>query len=292
MYDVVIVGAGPAGLTAAIYLLRANKKVLVLEKESIGGQMAMSPLIENYPGIKASSGTDIASSMYDQVIALGGNIELEEATSISNNEVVTDSNKYKTKTVIIATGAKPRGLNLANEGKFIGNGISFCVSCDGAFYKDSVVAVIGGGNSAVVNAIFLSSICKHVYVIQNLKELTASPKDIENLLNKKNVEIFYESLVTEYLGEEKITGLILKEKDKLKKLIVDGMFISIGQLPATEIFTQLEQDHGYIVSNDMTTSIKGVFVAGDCRSKKVRQITTATADGTLAALAALDYLDR
>jgi len=292
MFDTIIIGAGPAGLTAAIYLLRANKKVLVLEKEGIGGQMASSPLIENYPGFKKAPGTDIANAMYEQVIDLGGNIEIEEVLSIKKGEVVTDSNTYKTKSVIIATGAKPRRLGLPNEEELIGNGVSFCVACDGAFYKGEDVAVIGGGNSAVINALSLSNICNHVYVIQNLASLTASAKDSEDLLNKKNATVYYNAKLTKYLGTDHVNGIEIEDDKGTHEIKVSGVFVSIGLIPSTEIFNNVDLDKGYINSNDCKTNIDGIFVAGDCRTKNVRQITTATADGTIAALLTIDYLNK
>ena len=185
IYDIIIVGAGPAGLTAAIYALRSDKKVLVLEKETIGGQMSSSPLIENYPGFLSISGSELANNLYSQVIELGGEVELEEVVRIEYGEVktvTTDMGKYETKSIIFATGAKYRRLGLEKEEEFIGNGISFCVACDGAFYKDKTVAVIGGGNSAIINAITLSDICKKVYVVQNLDKLSAEV----SLINKLN----------------------------------------------------------------------------------------------------------
>ena len=292
MFDTIIIGAGPSGLTAAIYLLRANKKILVLEKEGLGGQMASSPLVENYPGFKKTSGIDIATSMYEQMLDLGGEVQFEEVLLVKDGtikEVVTDSNIYKAKSIIIATGAKPRGLNLPNEDKLIGNGISFCVACDGAFYKGQDVAVIGGGNSGVVNALALSSICKHVYVIQNLGELTAFAKDSEQLKEKKNVTILYNSTVTKYLGDDHITGIELNSKTDIA---VSGIFVSIGLVPATNLFKDITTlNNGYINSNDCKTNKDGIFVAGDCRTKDIRQITTATADGTIASLLAIQYLN-
>src|SRR5574344_2366792 len=194
MYDIIIIGSGPAGLTAAIYALRANKKVLVLEKETVGGLITSSPLIENYPGYRKISGMELMNNLYDQVIDLGGEIELEEVETIENGTtktVITDQDKYKTKAVIIATGSRPRLLGLPREDEFIGNGISFCVACDGAFYKNKDVAVIGGGNSAVINALSLAEVANHVTVVHNIDKLTSEANLTSKLLSQKNVSIIY-----------------------------------------------------------------------------------------------------
>lgn len=304
IYDLIIVGAGPAGMTAAIYALRSNKKVLILEKEGIGGQMSSSPLIENYPGYKAISGSDLANNLYEQVIDLGGDLEIEEVLKITPGEikkVTTDMGTYEAKTIIIATGAKYRRLGLEKEEDLIGNGISFCVACDGAFYKNKEVAVIGGGNSAVINALALSDICKKVYVIQNLSDLTAEATLSEKLKSKENVEITYNALVKELKGEENLTGIIIEEENnketnkKEKEIKLDGMFISIG-LEAQNEFLKEEitlNSYGYIESNDnCETNEQGIYVAGDCRSKKIRQITTATSDGSISAINAITYLNK
>lgn len=298
MYDIIIIGCGPAGLTSAIYALRAGKKVLLLEKESIGGQMSSSPLIENYPGYLQISGIELSSNLYDQVVNLGGEIELEEVVSVKDDdikEVITESNKYKAKSIIIATGAKYRLLNLDNEINLIGNGIHFCVSCDGAFYKNKEVAVIGGGNSAIINAITLSELCKKVYIIQNLHDLTCEIALNSKLKNKKNVEIYCDAVVKKIVGEDTLESIIIDNSGKDLEIKLDGMFISIGLVPQSDIFKDIIKlnDCNYIDSGeDCKTNIDGIFVAGDCRNKKVRQITTAISDGTIAATEAIKYLDK
>lgn len=288
MYDVIIIGAGPAGLTSAIYLLRANKKVLVLEKEGIGGQIASSPLVENYPGFKSISGSELANNLYEQVINLGGDIELEEVLEI-NDKVVTEDNTYDAKAIIVATGAKYRLLGLEKEVDFIGNGISFCVACDGAFYKDKTVAVIGGGNSAIINAITLCDICKKVIVVQNLDKLTAEKALIDKLISKSNVKMMYNSCVTKLNGDDELESIEVNNK----VINLDGMFISIGQVPETSLVKELIDinEYNYINSSDCTTKLDNIFVAGDCRNKLYKQLTTAVSDGTLAALEAINYLD-
>ena len=297
-YDIIIIGCGISGMTAAIYALRSNKSVLILEKESIGGQISSSPLIENYPGYQKISGMELSNNLYEQVINLGGVIELEEVTEIKigkEKEVITTDNTYKSDAIIIATGAKHRLLGLENEINLIGNGIHFCVTCDGAFYKDKDVCVVGGGNSAVTNALMLSDICKNVYIIQNLDDLTAE-KTLKDRINKKeNVTIYYESSVKEIKGEEELEEIVISTKDeKEKKLKVDGMFISIGLEPQSNFVKQLLKvnNFDYIESDEnCMTNIKGIFVAGDVRSKKVRQLTTAVNDGTIAAIEAVEYIN-
>lgn len=293
MYDSIIIGAGPAGLTSAIYLLRANKKVLIIEKEGIGGQIASSPLIENYPGFSKISGSEFANNLFEQVSNLGGDFAIEEVLEITKDKkVITDSSTYEAKTIIIATGCKHRRLNLDSEEELIGNGIHFCVSCDGAFYKDKIVAVVGGGNSAVINAISLSELCKKVYVIQLLDHLTAEDKLISTLEKLDNVEIKLNSSVKEYLKEDELKGIKILSNDKEEIINVDGIFLSIGLIPNSKIFESIIDinDYGYIISENTFTKEKGIFVAGDVREKEIRQLTTATNDGTIAAIKAIEYL--
>ena len=242
IYDIAILGGGPGGMTAAIYAARSNKKVLIIEKETIGGQMASSPLIENYPGFTSISGSELANNMYDQVCNLGVDIELEEVTSIVDGEtkkVITDCNEYETKTVIIATGSKYRLLGLENEENLIGKGIHFCTACDGIFFKDKIVAVVGGGNSAVINAITLADICKKVYVIQNLEKLTCESILESNLREKNNVEIITSSVVTKLVGEDSLEGIFINTNGNEEEITLDGMFISIGLTPQSEFVNKL-----------------------------------------------------
>lgn len=297
MYDIIIVGCGPAGMTAAIYAARANKKVLIIEKETIGGQMASSPLIENYPGFTSISGSELANNMYDQVCNLGVDIELEEVVSIVDGDikkVITDSSEYETKTVIVATGSKYRLLGLENEENLIGKGIHFCTACDGIFFKDKIVAVVGGGNSAVINAITLADICKKVYVIQNLDKLTCESILESNLKEKNNVEIITSSVVTKLVGEDSLECIFVNTNGKEEEITVDGMFISIGLTPQSEFVNKLLKvnKYGYIESNNCITNIPGIFVAGDCRDKAFRQVTISTSDGTVAATEAINYLNQ
>lgn len=294
MYDAIVIGAGPAGLTAGIYLARGGAKTLIIEKESIGGQIASSPLVENYPGFKSVSGSELVDTLYEQVVDLGVDIEIGEVKSIENGEikkVFVDDAVYETKTVIIATGVKHRKLNLEKEEEFIGSGIHFCATCDGPFYKNKVVAVVGGANSAVINAIYLSSLCDKVYLIYRGKDLRCENKLKEKVSNLKNVEILLNSNVTQYLGVDKLERIVVKDLQCKKEIQVDGLFLSIGMNPETSIKLNLNKtDNDYYDSVDTLTNLPGIFVAGDCRNKNVRQVTTAVSDGTVAAINALNYL--
>lgn len=294
MYDVIIIGCGPAGMTAALYLLRANKKVLILEKETIGGQISSSPLVENYPGVSSISGSELSNNMYEQIVNLGVEIELEEVVKIEPGnvkKVITTDNTYETKSVIIATGNKFRLLGLPNEEDLIGSGIHFCVSCDGAFYKDKVVAVIGGGNTAIINATYLSDICKKVYVIQRINMLTAELSLQDRLKKRDNVEIILSREVKKINGTDSLESIVLDDGKEIK---LDGMFIAIGQVPQNDFVKDIINldERNYIDSDDAKTNQEGIFVAGDCRKKKYRQLTTACNDGTNAALDTIDYLEK
>lgn len=301
MYDIVIVGAGPAGLTAALYALRAGKTVLVIEKGSFGGQITFSPKVENIPGFVAISGNEFADKLVEQVIEQGGEFESDEVTAITDGpvkKVVTaEGAEYEAKAVIIATGAKHRMLGVAGEENYVGNGISFCAVCDGAFYKDQTVAVVGGGNSALVEAILLADLVKKLYIVQNLDFLTADAKLVQQLAAKDNVEYFYGVTVDSFEGESTLEGMtIVKTATGEKtKLTLDGVFVAIGLIPQNEAFKNVIalNNWGYADSDESClTETKGIFVAGDCRSKRIRQVTTAAADGAVAALAAADYIDK
>lgn len=300
MHDIVIVGAGPAGLTAALYGLRADKSVLVIEKETFGGQITFSPKVENYPSVMQMSGNEFAEKMLDQVLTHGADIELAKVEKIVKNDgyftVVTDGSSFEGKTVIIAAGSKHRHLGLEREEEFIGEGISFCAVCDGAFYNGREVAVIGGGNTALQEAVMLSEYCKKVYVIQNLAVMTGEGRLVSKLSEKENVSFIFNSIVTDIIGEGKLEGIKIKntEDGSVSDIMLDGVFVAIGQVPENEAFADMAElnERGYIdAGEDCLTKTEGVFVAGDCRSKSIRQITTATADGAVAALAACRYID-
>ncbi len=301
MYDIVIIGAGPAGLTAAVYARRAGKTVLVLEKAGFGGQITYSHKIENYPSHASISGTELADMMVEQALSQGADVELEEALSVEKSDdgsflVKTDFSEYQAKAIIIATGAKHRHLGVEGEENFVGGGISFCAVCDGAFYAGKEVAVVGGGNSALIEATLLSETCKKVTIVQNLSYLTGEQKLIDALTEKENVEIILDTTVEKFTGEGDLEAVVLKSaKDgSLSEIRPDGVFVAIGLAPDTEAFKNLTalNEQGYISADEnCLTDTEGVFVAGDCRTKGVRQITTATADGAVAALAACAYID-
>lgn len=300
MYDIIIIGAGPAGLTAALYALRADKKVLILEKETFGGQITFSPKIENYPGTLQMSGNEFADKFIGQVLEHGAQIELEEVLSIKNKGnvkiVSTNENEYEGKSVILATGSKHRQLGLPNENELIGEGVSYCAVCDGPFYNGQTVAVIGGGNTALQEAVLLSDYCKKVYVVQNLDFLTGESKLIQKLQNKENVEIILGNVVKELIGKEKLSSILIENTTtkQTQNVKLDGIFVAIGQIPENEAFSSLVNlnEYGYILSDETClTNAEGIFAAGDCRTKTIRQITTALADGAVAAVTACRYIE-
>ena len=295
MYDVIIIGAGPAGLTSALYLLRANKKVLVLEAKNYGGQILNANKVENYPGIMSISGYDFATNLYNQVKNLGAEIKYETVLKISEDKkVITDKYNYQSKTIIIATGASNRRLNLPNETKFIGKGISYCATCDGNFFKEKIVAVIGGGNTALEDTLYLSNLAKKVYLIHRRSEFRGESKNLEEIKKKNNVEFILNSNITSINGDEYLESITIKDKEeKEKKLKIDGLFIAIGRIPQNEVFNNVVDldQNGYIIAHDeVYTKTDGIFVAGDARVKKLRQLTTAVSDGSLASLAVLNYI--
>lgn len=301
MYDIIIIGAGPAGLTAALYALRAKKSVLLLEKASFGGQITFSPKIENYPGYEEISGNELADKLFEQAVAQGAEFELEEVLSVNDNgntkTVVTDSGEHESKAVIIATGAKHRLLGVKGEDEYVGNGISFCAVCDGAFYENKEVIVIGGGNSALQEAILLSDLCKKITVIQNLADFTGEKKLVDILKSKSNVNFIFNTVVKEFTGDDELKGAIIAntETGEEKEITFDGAFVAIGLAPDNKAFENIAEldKYGYVASDEAClTKTAGIFTAGDCRTKRIRQITTAAADGAVAALAACDYIDK
>ena len=302
MYDIIIVGAGPAGLTAAIYARRAEKSVLVIEKSTFGGQITHSPRVENYPGFASASGSEIADKMFEQALGQGAEIELSEVAGIERADggykVVTTDGEFEARSVIIAAGSKHRMLGVAREEDFVGEGVSYCAVCDGAFYKGRTVAIIGGGNTALQEANLLAEGCTKVYVVQNLAFMTGERSLLARLEARDNVEIIYSMVVDELLGESAISGVKIKnpETGDSRILEVDGIFVAIGQIPENEPFADAVKlnSYGYIEAGEdcmPVTELPGIFVAGDCRTKSVRQVTTATADGAVAALAACRYID-
>ena len=284
-------------MTAALYAARADRQVLLLEKESFGGQVVFSPKIENYPGFLQMSGNDFADKLIEQVLEQGVTVELDEAVEIHDGEsktvVCASGAEYACGAVIIATGSKHRMLGLENEESFVGNGISFCAVCDGAFYQGQNVAVIGGGNSALQEAVLLSDLCAKVTIVQNLDYLTGEGKLVSLLSTRDNVDYIYGATVEKFLGDSELTGLILDQKGTKVRLDVDGVFVAIGQVPVNDAFAPVAEldARGYVIaSEDCLTKTPGVFVAGDCRTKNIRQITTACGDGAVAAMTACRYL--
>lgn len=299
IYDILIIGAGPAGLTAAVYACRAGKSVLVLEKDTFGGQITYSPKLENYPGFQEISGNALAQKMLEQAIALGAEIDLDCVMDVLDGtpkKVIGEHGSYEAKAVIIAAGAHHRRLHLPEEENYIGNGISFCAVCDGAFYQGQHVAVVGGGNTALQEIVLLSDICEKVTVIQNLPFLTGESKMLQVLEGKSNIHYLFNTVVTAYEGEDELRAVRLHNdqtgEDSL--LQVDGLFLAIGTVPDNTPFTKVAScnEQGYIRSDETgATETPGVFVAGDCRTKAYRQVATAIADGATAALNACRYLD-
>ena len=297
IYDIIIIGGGPAGLTAAIYAGRANKRALVLEKGTFGGQITSSPRVENIPGFSSVTGNEFAEKLIEQAMGLDAEIECCEAEKIipgKPHTVITDEGEFQGHTIIIATGTKHRLLGLPKEDEFIGNGISFCAVCDGAFYEDKTVAVIGGGNSALQEAILLSETSKKVYVVQNLDFLTGEDKLQKIIAQKENIEVICGTVVEKLLGEDELTGITVTDGSKSYDISLDGMFVAIGLLPQNEAFAEIVSldKNGYVDSGEeCLTTAEGIFVAGDCRTKRIRQVATAAADGAVAALAACNYLN-
>ena len=300
MYDIIIIGGGPAGLTAALYALRAGKSVLVIEKSTFGGQITWSPKVENFPGIPSVSGAELGDKFTAQALEQGAELELDEVVSV---EVDGDIKRVKTdfggifeaKALIIASGARPRTLGIPGEEELMGAGVCFCAVCDGAFYKGRAVAVNGGGNSALQEAVLLSELCSKVTVVQNLDFLTGEKTLADQLYSKENVEIITGATVEGFEGKEELSGVNIKKSDGSTLLLpCGGAFLAVGLVPQNEPFSALcnLDGGGYVASGeDCTTKTKGIFTAGDCRAKRIRQVTTAAADGAVAALAACSYID-
>lgn len=291
MYDIIIIGAGPAGLTAALYALRANKKVLVFEAKSYGGQIINAAKIENYPGIENISGFDYATNLYNQVTKLNGEIKYETVTRVTENkEVFTNNGKYEAKAIIIATGSANRMLNIENEKKYIGKGVSYCATCDGNFFKDKVVAVIGGGQTAIDDVLYLSDIVKKVYLIYRGEKLNEELSKLDKLNELSNLEIILKSNVTKIMGEDVLTSIEVTNNNESNLINIDGLFIAVGQEPKNTIFSNVVDlnEKGYIETLDgVHTKTKGIYVAGDTRVKELRQLTTAVGDGSIAATTAI-----
>ncbi len=303
MTDIIIIGGGPAGLTAAIYACRAGKSVLVIEKNGFGGQIAFSPKVENIPGTRSISGAEFADNLVAQAMDLGADVELENAVSAEkagDHFVVTteEGSQFEGRSLILAVGVKHRMLGLPGETELIGKGISFCAVCDGAFYEGQEVAMVGGGNSALQEALLLSEVCSKVTIVQNLPFLTGEKSLADALAEKDNVEILFSTLVTGYESKDgNLCGIRVRREEtgEEQNISVDGAFLAVGLVPENEGFAHFAalDDRGYFASReDCLTATPGVFVAGDCRSKAIRQVVTASADGAVAAMAACRYLEQ
>ena len=299
MYDVIIIGGGPAGLTAAVYARRAGKSALVLEKSAFGGQITWSPRVENFPGFVSVTGAELGDRLLEQAMGQGAEVELEEAAGVRRDAagftVLCDSGaEFCARAIILATGAKPRTLGLAREAELTGSGVSYCAVCDGAFYRDRAVAVVGGGGSALQDALLLSETCEKVWLIHRRAAFRGERQLAEALKKRANVEFLLEAAVTELLGDDTLRGVVVERHGEKRELAVEGLFIAVGSEPENGLFgplLPLDETGCADVGEDCAAPVPGVFVAGDCRAKRVRQLTTAVADGAVAALAAVRWLD-
>ena len=300
IYDILIIGSGPAGVTASIYAARSNKSVLVIEKEAFGGLITHSPKIENYPGFNSISGLDLADKFISQAMDLGVNFEFDDIKKVEiqddNFVLVGENNTYTGRTVIIATGSKHRTLGLSNEEALTGHGVSYCAVCDGPFFTGQNVVIVGGGNTAQQEAVLLSGYCKSVTMVQNLSKLTGEATGIELINKTENISVLYNKKVVELIGTEALEAIVIEDANTLEKEVLktDGVFVAIGHMANNEPFKDICEldENGFIVSNECMTNVPGLYVAGDCRQKKIRQISTAIADGTLSAVMAISYLDK
>lgn len=299
VYDIGIIGGGTAGMTAAVYGQRAGKRTIMIEGMNYGGQITVSPKVENYPGIASVSGAEFSMNLLDQAMGLGAETELEQVTGIHEEGglkvIETEGKEYPCRTVIIATGVSHRHLGLEKEEKLMGAGVSYCATCDGAFFKGKDVAVIGGGNTALQDADFLSNYCNKVYLVHRRDEFRGEAGLVEPLKKKDNVEFVLSATVKDILGENVVEGLVINNKKTGEdfQISVSGVFVAIGQVPDNQAFSGLIDldETGFVAaSEDCMTSRPGIFAAGDCRTKEVRQLTTAAADGAVAALAACKYI--
>lgn len=300
MWDIIIIGAGPAGMTAAIYARRAAKSVLVLEALSYGGQIINTPDIENYPVAAHISGFDFATKVYEQAKALGAEFKFQKAVAIEDNgeekTVRTTKNAYTAKAVIIATGSENRKLGIEGEDKLVGRGISYCATCDGAFYRGKTVAVVGGGNTALEDALYLADLAEKVYLIHRREEFRAEASTVERVKSRENVELVLNSVVKSLTADKQLTAVEVVDKNgETRTLEVSGLFVAVGRIPENQSFARVIalDSAGYALSGENChTDTPGVFVAGDNRVKEVRQLVTATADGAVAATEAIKYLNQ
>ena len=307
-YDIIVIGGGPAGLTAALYGLRAGKKVLVLEGKAIGGQIVNALDVQNYPGVLSVSGVELTTNMYKQVQEFGGEVKFERATKIAvegaekpvgadsrSISVITDAGEYHAHAVILATGAENRKLGLAREEEMVGKGVSYCATCDGNFFRGKDVAVIGGGNTALEDAVYLSPLASKVYLVHRRDEFRGDATNVEKVKACDNIELVLKANATEILGEKKVEGLRVKLDDGTERTLeVSGIFFAVGYIPQNQEFADVVEldEAGYIKTDDgVHTSCPGIYVAGDARAKDLRQLTTAVSDGSIAATVAIHEMD-
>ena len=300
MVDIIVIGGGPAGLTAAVYARRAGKSVLVLEKDALGGQITWSPKVENYPAVPAVSGMDLGNRMAEQAMDMGAEVEIDEVLRIedfgSHKRVYGSfGTEYDARAVILAAGAKPRKLGLKREDELVGSGVGYCAVCDGAFFKGQAVAVNGGGNSALQDAVLLSDLCSRVYLVHRRDSFRGEEALVNLLRGKENVEFVLNAVITGLKGDSELSSITVEQDGVQREIPVSGLFVAIGHEPDLAAFADfLDRDaQGYAASDEgCLTKTEGFFVAGDCRREKIRQVTTAAADGAVAALAACAWLDR
>ena len=299
IYDIIVIGAGAAGMTSALYALRNGKKVLVLESESLGGQIATSPRLENFPSIKEISGEQFADNLFEQITALGAEVEIEKVIGLEKADVFTvktEYNEYKAKSVIIAAGVKHKHLHTKSErNDLVGKGVYYCAICDGAFYKGKEVVVIGDANTALQYALLLSGYCKKVYVYTLFDKFFGDKMLVKALRTKDNIEVRPNTAVIDFIGDDELTAIEYKDGNgDIKRHEIPAVFVAIGQIPDNKAFlpfVDLDKE-GYIIADETcTTKTEGLFVAGDCRTKAVRQVATAVADGAVAATKASMYLE-
>ncbi len=299
MYDIIVIGAGPAGMTAAIYARRASRSVLVLEALTPGGQIINTPDIENYPVEAHISGIDFSQRLHAQAEGLGAEFVMEKAVEIKTDgnvkSVVTDKNVYEAKAVIIATGSENRKLGVEDEDRLVGRGVSYCATCDGNFYRNKVVAVVGGGNTALEDALYLADLAEKVYLIHRRDSFRGEAATVARLQERDNVEFVYNSNVTRLIAEKRLTAIeVTNSKDgSVRTIELRGLFVAVGRIPENQNFSSVVQldESGYIVAGeDCHTTAPGIFAAGDNRVKLLRQLVTATADGAMAATEAIKYI--
>ena len=294
MYDVVIIGAGMAGLTAGIYAARANLKVCILEEKSFGGQIINSLNVENYPGYLSIKGFDLAKNFYDQAKELGCEIKYEKVIGIDDKRVITNTHEYEAKSIIVASGLTVRKLGIEKEDEYVGKGISYCATCDGNFYKGKRVLVVGGGNTALEDALFLSNIAEVVYLMIRRDEFRGDKVYVDKVLNTSNIEVIKSATISSINGDECLKRVTYQQDKENKEIDVDGLFIAIGRIPDSDYLkgiVELDED-GYVISENCETNKDYIFVAGDIRTKSLRQVITAASDGAMAATKAIQYICR